>query len=255
MGPVALAGASGYRRAHGVARLARGLARRRLRGALGADRRASCSGPAPALAHHVDPGLDGGRRRGRPRLSRDRRGVRLLSQIFLRHDQDHHRAAALRDAGRRHRRPLRPEAGRAHGRQGARLLRGRHDARAVHRPGRDQHHAGRASAIKPRRRRCTPRTARRRQADRGRHHPARLPGEHRQVGGRRPGAADRGLQHAVRHRAGAAARGEAPADARLRRKPRRDDVQVHQHRDAVRARSASARRSPTPSATWGSASW
>ena len=63
--------------------------------------------------------------------------------------------------------------------------------------------------------------------------PARVSGKYRQVGGRRPGAAGGGVQHYFRHCAGLDWRREAPSHAGVLREPLRDDVQVHQHRDAV----------------------
>ena len=69
----------------------------------------------------------------------------------------------------------------------------------------------------------------------GRGDPARVSRERGQVRGRGPGAADRGLQPALRRGALALARRQAPADARVRRVAGGDDVQVHEPGDAVRA--------------------
>src|SRR5438477_404102 len=67
-----------------------------------------------------------------------------LPQLTYAHDlhpagSHHRRAAAIRHARRRHCRARQPQTGRAHGDQGARLLRDRHDAGALHRMGGDQH--------------------------------------------------------------------------------------------------------------------
>ncbi len=113
-------------------------------------------------------------------------------------DQDHHRAAAVRNAGRRHRRTLQPAAGRPAGPALHHLLRGRHHHRDLPRTRRDQPQQGRrgrAAARDPQRRHDLGQ-----QAQRGRHHPARLSGEHRQVGCRWRGTAGGGLQPDLRGR-------------------------------------------------------
>ena len=51
----------------------------------------------------------------------------------------------------------------------------------------------------------------------------------------RPGPAGRGLRGSLRHRAGRLEPGEARARAAPVREPGRSDVQVHQHRDVLRA--------------------
>ena len=70
-------------------------------------------------------------------------GVRRRDQAARRrvpaHDQDDHRAAAVLDAGRRHRRHRRPEVDGPHRPQGDHLFRDRDDDRAVPRPRARQH--------------------------------------------------------------------------------------------------------------------
>ena len=158
--------------------------------------------------------------------------LRVLSQIFLRLITHHRRAAAVCDAGRRHRRPLEPASGRTHGRAGADLLRGGDDVRAVDRMGGDHH--------QPRRRRHRAAAAgwRARRFRRRRRTPGRTPScrSSRRTSRARSSKAQM-LQIVVfsvifAHRARAHRRGEAPPAAVLRREPRRDDVPVHADRHA-----------------------
>ena len=183
-------------------------------------------GVAPPLPHALDSRRHGCRRGDRSRLSRGGdEPPRPRADLPASHPHDR-RAAAVRDAGRRHRRPLEPAPGRADGREGAHLLRDRHDARALHRMGghhhqsrRRRHHA--AAAVETTQIQQPGRTQL--AGHRARH----LPREHRPRGRRRRDAAGRRLQRALRRRARDAPGREAAADARLRREPRRDDVQVH----------------------------
>ena len=146
-------------------------------------------------------------------------------------DQDDHRAADLRDAGGRDRGRRSLQDRRAHGAARDHLLRDRHDAGADHRTGGGEHHA-------PRRRRQPadgPGVGNHRQgADLGPDPASRRPrvGHRRDGEGRR--AADRRVQHLLRHRAGDDRR-EGPAGPRLVRSGCRNDVQVHEHRHALRA--------------------
>jgi hypothetical protein len=72
--------------------------------------------------------------------------LRVLSQIFLRMIKTIIAPLIFGTLVGRDRRPFEPQAGRPHGREGPHLLRGRHHDRAVHRPGRHQHHQGRRRA-------------------------------------------------------------------------------------------------------------
>ena len=222
-------GARGARRLAGVGlRGARAGPRR----PLDARRRPRALGVRPALAHRLDPLLDGGGGRGRARLAADRRGHAPPQPDLHPDDQDDHRAAALRDARGRDRRPPEPAARRADGVEGARLLRGRDHPRPLHRPRRHQLHAGgsrRAGA-----RGAAARGRQRPEADDQRRHPARLPGERREVRGRGAGPADRRVQRPLRGRALAPLRRAAAADARPRGVAGRDHVQVHEPGHALR---------------------
>ena len=147
-------------------------------------------------------------------------------------DQDDHRAADLRDAGRRDRRRRPRQGRRPDGPARDHLLRDRHDARARHRPGRRQHHASRASASTCRWGRQSEITAKPQTWDQILLHV--VPESVIRRDGRRRRAADRRLQHLLRDRARHDRR-EGPPGRRLVRGGRRDDVQVHEHRDALRA--------------------
>ncbi len=67
-----------------------------------------------------------------------------------------------------------------------------------------------------------------------RHRPPHLPREHRQGRGRGADPPGRRLRHRLRHRPGPHLRGQAAADPDRDREPGRADVQVHQHRHALR---------------------
>ena len=85
---------------------------------------------APSLTTQIFIGLLLGVA-GRLLLARGRQGHQAAGRRVPADDQDDHRAAALLDAGGRHRRHRRPEGDGAHRPEGDHLFRGRHHDRAV----------------------------------------------------------------------------------------------------------------------------
>ena len=212
-------------------------------GAAGEDSRDSWTRPRPlrqprrgvTLTQQIFIGLA-----PRHRRRRDRRRVpsgmgRLLPAVqpaVPAADQDDHRAADLCDAGRGHRRRGALQGGRPDGAARDHLLRDRHDARAHHRARRGEHHEARASASTCR-------------WGRGRRSPPR------RRRGTRSSCTSCPSRSSTRWRRGDVLQivvfsmffgialgmiGEKGRPvARLVRGGRRDDVQVHEHRHALRA--------------------
>ena len=173
------------------------------------------------------------------------------------HDQDDHRAADFYHPRGRHRRGRAREGRRPDGRPRDHLLRDRDNDRPRHRAGRGQHHQAR------RRREPADRPDERdhrEAADLGPDpapHRARV-GDPR--GGRRGRPSDRRLQHLLRGCPRHDWR-EGPAGRGLVRGGGGNDVQAHEHRDALRSdrrgrghrlhgRARRARRAVEPGAGW-----